>query len=165
MSTVRNSKGRISPCLWFDRQAEEAAKFYCSVFPNSKIKSVSHYGENMPMPKGTVLAVMFELDGQPIMGLNGGPQFPFTEAVSLLVNCDTQQEIDHYWTKLIAGGGSEVQCGWLKDKYGLSWQVVPAALDQMLDGKDPARTQRVMDVVMKSVKLDLKKMEQAYAGR
>ncbi|HZP13444.1 MAG TPA: VOC family protein [Nevskiaceae bacterium] len=154
-------KARIAPCLWFDRNAEEAAKFYCSIFPNSKIRSVSHYGDGMQLPKGTVLAVMFELDGQPVMGLNGGPLFTFSEAISLVVYCDTQKEIDHYWSKLTAGGGQEVQCGWLKDKFGLSWQVVPSGLERMLDGRDPARVQRVMDVVMKSVKLDLAAMEQA----
>lgn len=157
-------KARISPCLWFDRQAEDAAKFYCSIFPNSKIKTVSHYGDNMQLPKGTVLAVMFELDGQPVMGLNGGPLFTFSEAISLVVYCDSQKEIDHYWSKLSGSGGQEVQCGWLKDKFGLSWQIVPRALDRMLDGTDPARTQRVMDVVMKAVKLDVAAMEKAYAG-
>ncbi len=157
-------KARLSPCLWFDRQAEDAAKFYCGIFPNSKIMTISHYGDNMQLPKGTVLAVMFELDGQPVMGLNGGPLFTFSEAISLVVYCDSQKEIDHYWSKLSGSGGQEVQCGWLKDKFGLSWQIVPRALDRMLDGTDPARTQRVMDVVMKAVKLDVAAMEKAYAG-
>jgi predicted 3-demethylubiquinone-9 3-methyltransferase (glyoxalase superfamily) len=167
---------RIYPCLWFDRQAEEAAKFYCSIFPNSKIKAVSHYGEGnarydtdgneVPsMPKGTVLAVQFTLDGNEVMALNGGPLFTFSEAISLVVSCDTQKEIDHYWKKLTAGGGKAVQCGWLKDKYGLSWQVVPNAMDKMIGDKDPARAARVMKVVMQSVKLDLKKIQHAYAGK
>ena len=157
-------KARISPCLWFDRNGEDAAKFYCSIFPNSKIKTISHYGDNMPMPKGTVLAVNFELDGQPVMALNGGPQFKFSEGISLGVYCESQKEIDHYWSKLTAGGGNEVQCGWLKDKFGLSWQVVPTRMEAMMRDPDPARSARVMKVVMQSVKFDLKQIEQAYAG-
>ena len=157
-------KTRITPCLWFDTQAEAAAKFYTSIFPNSKIGVISHYGDGMPMPKGTVMTVMFTLDGQPFMGLNGGPIFKFTEAISLTVHCENQQEIDHYWSKLTSGGGKEVQCGWLKDRFGLSWQVVPTRMEEMMRDQDPARSARVMKVVMQSVKFDLKQIEEAYAG-
>lgn len=168
-------KTRVYPCLWFDTQAEEAATFYCSIFPNSKITALSHYGEGnarydkdgneVPsMPRGTVLAVQFTLDGNEVMALNGGPLFTFSEAISLVVSCETQQEIDHYWRKLTSDGGKEVQCGWLTDKYGLSWQVVPNAMDRMLGDKNPARAARVMQVVMRSVKLDLAQIEKAYAG-
>jgi predicted 3-demethylubiquinone-9 3-methyltransferase (glyoxalase superfamily) len=169
-------KVRIYPCLWFDRQAEEAAKFYCSIFPNSKIEAISHYGEGnarydadgneVPsMPNGSVLAVQFTLDGNEVMALNGGPLFTFSEAISLVVSCDTQKEIDHYWKALTAGGGQAVQCGWLKDKYGLSWQVVPNAMDRMIGDKDPVRAARVMKVVMQSVKLDVEKIQKAYEGK
>jgi predicted 3-demethylubiquinone-9 3-methyltransferase (glyoxalase superfamily) len=157
-------KIRIYPCLWFDQQAEQAAKFYTSIFPNSKIKGLTHYGDDMPMPKGTVMVVHFELDGNEVMALNGGPLFKFSEAISLVVSCETQKEIDHYWSKLLAGGGKEQQCGWLKDKFGLSWQVVPNRMDEMMVDRDAARSKRVMDVVMKSVKFDLKELEAAYAG-
>ena len=129
----------ITPCLWFDTQALDAAKFYVSVFKNSKLGQVSHYGDGAPLPKGTVLTVTFELDGQEFMGLNGGPVFKFTEAVSFVVNCETQAEIDDYWEKLTADGGKEVQCGWLKDKFGLSWQIVPRVLGKMMADKDPAK--------------------------
>ena len=154
----------ISPCLWFDEQAEEAAKFYVSIFPNSRITGMSHYVENMPKPPGTVLTVTFELDGQEYIALNGGPETSFTDAVSLTVLCETQAEIDAYWSKLTAGGGKEVQCGWLKDKYGLAWQIVPAQIHQMLTAGDPLRTQRVMDAVMGMVKLDLAAIQRAWEG-
>jgi len=150
---------KISPFLWFNNQAEEAAKFYTSIFKNSKIKNVSHYGEGAPLPKGTVLVVNFELNAQDFMALNGGPQFKFTEAISFVVHCDNQEEIDYYWEKL-SEGGSEVQCGWLKDKYGLSWQVVPTVLGKLMSG-DPAKANRVMQALMKMVKLDIKKLEEA----
>src|SRR6185503_1285793 len=127
---------KITPCLWFDKEAEDAAKFYTSIFKNSRIKSVSRYGkegfETHGMKAGTVMTVEFELDGQSFVGLNGGPLFKFTEAVSFQVPCETQEEIDYFWSKLTAGGGSEGPCGWLKDKYGLSWQVIPTILPQML---------------------------------
>ena len=119
---------RIAPMLWYDDDAEEAARFYCSIFKNSKITGKSSYGEGGPGPKGQVMIVTFELDGQEFTALNGGPQFPFTEAISLVVNCKDQREIDHYWEKLTSGGGKPVQCGWLKDKYGVSWQVVPTII-------------------------------------
>src|SRR5262245_51186246 len=121
-------QSRITPCLWFDTQAEEAARFYTSIFKNSKMGAISYYSEGMPMPKGTVLTVLFELDGQEFMAMNGGPLFRFTEAVSLVVNCEDQKEIDFYWSKLLEGGGEESQCGWLKDRYGLSWQITPKAI-------------------------------------
>jgi predicted 3-demethylubiquinone-9 3-methyltransferase (glyoxalase superfamily) len=149
---------KITPFLWFNNQAEEAANFYVSIFKNSKIKQVSRYPEGSPAPAGSVMVVVFELDGREYLALNGGPQFKFTEAISLVVNCDTQEEIDYYWEKLSAGG-KEVQCGWLKDKYGLSWQVVPKAIGRLV--ADPVKGKRVMAEVMKMVKLDLKKMEEA----
>jgi predicted 3-demethylubiquinone-9 3-methyltransferase (glyoxalase superfamily) len=152
---------RISPMLWFDGQAEEAAKFYVSVFKNSKIKTITHYGHEPPGRKGQVMTVSFELDGQEFTALNGGPQFKFTEAVSFVINCDTQDEIDYYWEKLTADGGSEVQCGWLADKYGLSWQVVPGKFFAEWV-KDPAGLERVMHELMQMVKLDLAKMKAAY---
>jgi predicted 3-demethylubiquinone-9 3-methyltransferase (glyoxalase superfamily) len=153
---------KITPFLWFDTQAEEAANFYVSIFKNSKIKNVSRYPEGTPGPVGRVMVVNFELDGRDFIALNGGPQFKFTEAISLSVNCETQEEIDHYWSKLTSGGGQEVQCGWLKDRYGLSWQIVPSALNRLLT--TPERAKRVMAVVMKSVKLNIAELEQAANG-
>lgn len=154
----------ITTFLWFDDKAEEAAKFYVSIFPHSKIVAVTHYGDAGGGPPGKVMTVDFELDGQQFIALNGGPQFPFTEAISLVVNCETQAEIDRYWDKLSAGG-KEVQCGWLKDKYGLSWQVVPTILShEMRQGGDPARLDRMMKVVLQSVKLDIAKLKAAAAG-
>jgi len=151
----------ITTFLWFDDKAEEAAKFYVSIFPNSKIVAVTHYGDAGGGPPGRVMTVDFELDGQQFVALNGGPQFPFTEAISLVVNCETQAEIDRYWDKLSAGG-KEVQCGWLKDKYGLSWQVVPTILsNEMRRGDDPARLNRMMKVVLQSVKFDIAKLKAA----
>jgi predicted 3-demethylubiquinone-9 3-methyltransferase (glyoxalase superfamily) len=152
---------RITPMLWFDHQAEEAARFYASIFPNSKIGAVSRYGESGPGLKGSVMVVAFELDGRPFTALNGGPMFKFTEAISLVVNCADQQEIDRYWDRLTEGG-APVQCGWLKDKYGLSWQIVPAVLSELMSGRDPARSQRVMAALMKMVKLDVGQLKQAY---
>jgi len=154
---------RITPFLWFDTQAEEAANFYVSIFKNSRITSISRYPEGTPGPVGQVMVVNFELDGQKFIALNGGPTFKFTEAISLLVNCETQQEIDHYWTKLTAGGGNEVECGWLKDKYGLSWQIVPANLEKLLG--TPEKAKRVMAVVMKSKKLNIAEMERAAESK
>jgi len=152
---------RITPFLWFDNQAEEAMNFYVSIFTNSKTGTVTHYGDGMPLPKETVMTASFELDGQEFVALNGGPMFKFTEAISFVVNCDTQEEVDRNWEKLSEGGETS-QCGWLKDKYGLSWQVVPTALQEMLQGDDPARSQRVMDAVMKMQKLDLATLKRAY---
>jgi len=153
---------RFTPCLGFDTQAKEAAEFYVSVFKNSKLKQVTYYGEHGPMPKGTVLTASFEIDGQEFLALNGGPYFKFTEGVSLIVNCNSQAEIDEYWAKLTADGGQEVQCGWLKDKYGLSWQINPRKIGEWL--KDPVRAERVMAAVMKMVKIDMATLEKAYNG-
>lgn len=154
---------KIRTFLWFDDEAEEAAKFYVSIFPNSKIVGVARYTDVGPGPAGSVMTVDFELDGQPFVALNGGPQFPFTEAISLVVNCETQQEIDRTWDALSAGG-KIVQCGWLKDRYGLSWQVVPTLLaTEMRQTSDPARLNRVMKVVLESVKLDIAKLKAAFA--
>ena len=154
---------KITPFLWFDHQAEEAARFYTSVFKNSKIEVVTYYGEAGPGPKGSVMTVAFELDGQKFTALNGGPHFKFTEAISFVVNCETQQEVDQLWAKLTAGG-QEVQCGWLKDKYGLSWQIVPIAMVEMIKDKDAARSQRVLKAMYQMKKLDLVLLEQAYRG-
>jgi len=155
---------KISSCLWFDTQAEEAAKFYVSVFENSRILNISHYGENMPMPAGTVLTVDFELDGVRFMALNGGPQFKFTEAVSFVVSCKSQEEIDELWRKLTAGG-SEVQCGWLKDRYGLSWQIVPEAMEDWLKSDDDAGKQRMLQAIEGMVKLDIAALKRAFDGK
>ena len=154
---------RIMPCLWFDDQAEPAANFYVSLFPNSRIKTVSRYGEAgfevHRRPAGSVMVVIFDLDGQEFMGLNGGPVFKFTEAISLVVRCDTQDEIDHYWNALGAGGEPRAQqCGWLKDRYGLSWQIVPSIIGELMTGPHP---DRVMAAVMKMKKLDLAAMQAA----
>lgn len=155
---------RITPFFWFDNQAEDAAKFYVSVFKNSKIKGMTRYtGEEPIGEKGAVMTVDFELDGQDFVALNGGPRFKFTEAISFVINCETQTEIDYYWDKLTSGGGEEVQCGWLTDKYGLSWQVVPAKISEW--AKDPAGFQRVMHAVMPMKKLDIAALEKAYKGK
>jgi len=154
---------KITTFLWFDDKAEEAAKFYTSIFPDSKIVAVARYGEVGPGPAGSVMTVDFELDGQQFVALNGGPQFPFTEAISLVINCETQAEIDRYWDQLSAGGKIQ-QCGWLKDRYGLSWQVVPSILaTEMRRTGDPARLNRVMKVVLQSVKLDIEQLKAAAA--
>src|SRR5438105_3875727 len=135
---------KITPFLWFNNQAEEAAKFYVSIFKNSKILGSTRYGETGPGPKGSVMTVKFQLDGQEFVALNGGHHFKFNEAISLVVNCETQKEIDEFWEKLTKGGGHEVECGWLKDKYGMSWQIVPTILDEILQDKDAEKTNRVM---------------------
>lgn len=153
----------ITPCLWFDGQAEEAANFYLSVFKNSKINTISHYGkegfEVHGQKEGTVMTVEFEINGQPFTALNGGPIFKFTEAVSFQVFCDTQQEIDDYWEKLTGDGGQEIACGWLKDQFGLSWQIVPSILPKLMS--DPKRAGRVMEAFMKMIKFDIEKLFQA----
>jgi predicted 3-demethylubiquinone-9 3-methyltransferase (glyoxalase superfamily) len=158
---------RLSVCLWFDHQAEEAVKFYVSIFKNSKIGPVTHYDEEgarvAGRPKGSVMTVAFELDGQQFMALNGGPLFQFTEAISLVVNCVTQAEVDDYWDRLSAGG-HEVQCGWLKDRFGLSWQVVPTILPEMLQDNDPEKSKRVMAAMLKMKKIDIAALQQAYEG-
>ncbi len=154
----------IKPCLWFDTQALDAAEFYISIFENSKLDQIGYYGEGAPLPKGTVLVVNFQLNGQDFMALNGGPMFQFNEAVSLVVDCETQEEIDEYWRKLTADGGQEVQCGWLKDKYGLSWQIVPTVLGKLMADKDSAKTNRMMQALMTMVKLDIGGLERAFRG-
>jgi predicted 3-demethylubiquinone-9 3-methyltransferase (glyoxalase superfamily) len=158
-------KHKIAPFLWFDTQAEEAAKFYVSVFKDSKMGNISRYGEGMPGRKGSVMTAAFEIEGQSFTALNGGPQFKFTEAVSFVVNCDTQKEIDYYWDKLTAGGGKEVECGWLKDKFGLCWQIVPAVLFDLIQQSDQKKTDRVMKAVMQMKKLDIVALERAAAGK
>jgi len=161
---------KVTPCLWFDSQAEEAVKFYVSIFKNSKIGTVTRYGEAgaeaSGMPKGTVMTVTFQLEGQEFMALNGGPVFKFNEAISLIVNCETQEELDRLWEKLSEEGDEKAQqCGWLKDKYGLSWQIVPAALGEMLQDKDPRKTENVMKALLQMKKIDMKALEQAYEGQ
>jgi len=151
----------IAPCLWFDGQAEDAAKFYVSVFPNSKIGRISRYGDAGPGPMGSVMTVVFTLDGQEFIGLNGGPQFKFTEAVSFTVYCETQKEVDSYWAKLAAGGGKEVQCGWVKDRFGLSWQIVPTVLYKLVADKDPKKVDRVMRAMFGMKKLEIAALEAA----
>ncbi|WP_296002041.1 VOC family protein [Rugamonas sp.] len=160
---------KITPCLWFDGQGLEAAQFYAGIFPGSKVGAVSRYGEQDAarhgQRPGSVLAVAFELDGQSFTALNGGPQFPFTPAISFQVNCETQDEIDHYWERLSDGGDPEAQrCGWLKDRYGASWQVVPTILSDMLCGSDQVAAQRVMHALMEMGKLDIQQLKRAYAG-
>lgn len=150
---------KISTCLWFDDNAEEAANFYVSLFPESRIVAISRNGDGGPGPKGSVLVVAFEIAGRRFMALNGGPVFKFNEAISLVVDCDSQQEIDSYWERLSAGGGQTSQCGWLKDKYGVSWQVIPAGMAELM--QDPARAGRVMQAVMQMQKIDLAKIRQA----
>jgi len=152
---------KITPFLWFDKQAEEAMNFYTSIFKDSKIKKISRYPEGSPGPAGTVMTASFELNGQEFIVLNGGPQFHFTEAISFVVNCETQDEVDNFWGKL-SEGGQKSQCGWLKDKYGLSWQIVPNALGAMLSDKDPEKAKRVMMALMQMSKLDIKTLKQAY---
>lgn len=155
---------RISPFLWFDHQAEEAAQLYCSIFPNSKIVHVTRYGDAGPGPKGSVMVVAFELDGQQVLALNGGPRFELTEAFSLAIECKTQEEIDRYWSALTAGGGQPGQCGWLKDKFGLSWQVVPDSIGRLMTDPDPAKSKRVMAAIMSMTKIDLAKLDRAVRG-
>ncbi len=147
-------------CLWFDNQAEEAAKFYVSVFRHSKIKQVARYGDAGPGPKGAVMTVLFQLDGQDFLALNGGPHFKFNHAVSLVVNCETQAELDRMWDQLSAGGATE-QCGWLRDRYGLSWQIVPAVLQDLV--KDAGKSDGVMQAVLKMTKLDIAALQKAAA--
>ena len=154
---------KITPFLWFDGQAEEAAQFYVSVFKNSKILGVTRYGEAGPGPAGSAMTVQFVLDGQELIALNGGPHFKFTEAVSFSVDCSTQAEVDHYWSKL-TDGGEESQCGWLKDRYGLSWQVNPRSLGEMLGDPDPEKSKRVMEAMLAMRKIDIARLKQAYDG-
>lgn len=160
---------KIAPCLWFDTQAEEAARFYCSVFKNSKIDTISHYpnaGQDIHgKPAGSVMTVDFELEGVRFTALNGGPHFKFTEAVSLQVFCKSQDEIDYYWSALTADGGEEGPCGWLKDRYGLSWQIAPEGMIEMMTGPDRAAAARVMNAFMTMKKFDMAAVKRAYAGK
>ena len=154
---------KTTPCLWFDTQGEDAAKFYTSVFPNSRVTAVTRYGEAGPRPAGMALTVEFELDGQAYTALNGGPEFTFSEAISFQIDCKDQDEVDHYWTKL-SEGGEEGPCGWLKDKFGLSWQVVPRALPELLGDPDQEKAQRVMAAMMGMKKIDVAGLQRAYDG-
>jgi predicted 3-demethylubiquinone-9 3-methyltransferase (glyoxalase superfamily) len=155
---------KITPFLWFDGKAEEAMNFYTSIFKNSKVGKVSRYGEAGPGPKGTVMVATFELDGQEFLALNGGPQFTFSPAISFVVNCGTQEEVDQFWDKLSAGGSTQA-CGWLKDKFGVSWQIVPTALGQLLSDPDPVKSSRVMQAMLQMTKIDIEKLKRAYSGR
>src|SRR5262245_42931834 len=155
---------KITTFLWFNNNAEEAVNFYCSVFKNSKVLTTTHYGDSGAGPKGSVMTMDFELDGQRFTALNGGPTFKFTEAISLVVHCDTQQEIDYFWEKL-SEGGQKVECGWVKDKYGLSWQIVPDFLFELLRSGDKQKTQRVMQAVMRMKKLEVEGLQRAAAGK
>jgi predicted 3-demethylubiquinone-9 3-methyltransferase (glyoxalase superfamily) len=152
---------KITPFLWFDGKAEEAMNFYVSIFKNSKVGRVSRYGEGGPGPKGTVMSATFQLAGQDFFALNGGPQFQFTPAISFFVNCETQPEVDELWDKLSEGGKKE-RCGWLKDKYGLSWQIIPSVLGKLLQDKDPAKSKRVMQAMLQMDKIDIQRLQQAY---
>jgi predicted 3-demethylubiquinone-9 3-methyltransferase (glyoxalase superfamily) len=152
---------KITPFLWFDDQAEEAMKFYVSIFKHSKVLGVARYGETGPGPKGTVMTARFQLEGQEFVALNGGPQFKFTEAISFLVNCETQEEVDYFWEKL-SDGGEKSRCGWLKDKFGLSWQVVPTVLSEMLQDKNAQKSQRVMKAMLQMDKIDIQGLKRAY---
>ena len=152
---------KITPFLWFDHHAEEAANLYVSIFKNSRIVNVSRWGEGGPVPKGAVMSVTFELNGQEFMALNGGPTFSFSPAISFFVKCETQQEVDEFWEKLSAGGKKE-RCGWLKDKFGISWQIIPNTLGKYLQDKDPAKSKRVMHAMMQMDKIDIQGLRQAY---
>lgn len=154
---------RITPFLWFDTQAEQAATFYTSIFKHSKISIVTRYGDDGPGPKGQVMTVAFELDGLDFVALNGGPHFTFSPAISFVVNCDSQKDLDEMWDRLL-NGGKPSQCGWLTDRFGVSWQIVPAALGAMLGGNDPARSARVMKALMPMVKIDIETLKRAHAG-
>ncbi len=153
---------KITPFLWFDGNAEEAANFYISIFKNSKMGKISRYGDAGPGPKGSAMSVTFQIEGQEFFALNGGPQFKFTPAISFFVNCETQQEVDDLWEKLSAGGRTD-RCGWLQDKFGLSWQIIPTVLGQLLGDKDPQRAKRAMQAMLQMTKIDIKKLQQAAA--
>ena len=155
---------KITPFLWFDDNAEEAANFYVSVFKNSKLLNVSRYGDAGPGPQGTVMTVQFEIDGLGFVALNAGPRFKFTEAISFVVNCETQEEVDYYWERL-SEGGEKSRCGWLKDQFGLSWQVTPTILDKLMADKDPVKSQRVMERMLQMDKLDIEPLQRAYEGQ
>lgn len=155
---------KITPFLWFDKEAEEAAKFYTSVFKNSKINSITKYGKAGPGAEGSVMTVSFEIEGQPVTALNAGPAFKFNESFSFVVSCKTQEEVDMYWEKLTAGGGQESMCGWVKDKFGFSWQITPTRLIELISGKDAKKAQRAMEAMMKMKKIIIADIEKAAAG-
>jgi predicted 3-demethylubiquinone-9 3-methyltransferase (glyoxalase superfamily) len=154
---------KITPFLWFDGNAEEAVNFYTSIFKDSKIKEIRRYGDAGPAPRGSVMTASFEIEGQEFVALNGGPQFQFTPAISFFVNCENQDEVDTLWNKLLVGG-KPLQCGWITDRFGLSWQVIPKALGELMGDKDPAKAQRVMQAMMKMVKIDVAELKRAYEG-
>jgi predicted 3-demethylubiquinone-9 3-methyltransferase (glyoxalase superfamily) len=156
---------KITTFLTFDDRAEEAAKFYVSIFPNSKVRRTTHYGDAGPGPKGSVMTVEFQLDGQDYVALNGGPHFQFSEGISLSLDCKNQKEVDEYSEKLSSGGGEVGPCGWVKDKFGVSWQVTPTILTEMIGDSDPAKASRVMQAMMKMKKIDIEALKKAYAGR
>ncbi len=167
---MHNVTQRITPCLWFDHQAEQAVDFYTSIFDNSKIETVTRYGQEgsqaSGQPAGTVMTIAFELDGQAFLALNGGPHFKFNEAISLIVSCEDQRKLDYYWERLSSGGDEKAQqCGWLKDKYGVSWQIVPAIIAKMISDRDGNKSRRVMKAIMQMKKLDIATMQRAYDGR
>ncbi|MBZ5667683.1 MAG: VOC family protein [Acidobacteriia bacterium] len=155
---------KITPFLWFDGKAEEAANFYVSIFKNSKILNIARFGEAGPGPKGSTMVVSFQIEGQKFSALNGGPQYTFSPAISFLVDCETQAEVDELWTKLTAAGGKEVQCGWLTDKFGVSWQIIPRAFMEMMQDKDPVKSQRVFKAMLQMTKLDIEALKRAYRG-
>ena len=157
-------KQKITPFLWFDGNAEEAMNFYVSLFPDSKVLELTRYPEGAPAPKGTLMTGAFQLAGQRFVALNGGPMYKFTEAVSFVIDCETQQEVDHFWDGLIAGGGQPSQCGWLKDRFGLSWQVIPTILTTLLGDGDPAKAGRVMGAMLKMTKIEIDLLERAHEG-
>lgn len=159
------AKQKITPFLWFDTQAEEAVKFYTSVFKNSKVGTIARYGEAGPGPAGSVMTATFELEGQEFIALNAGPHFKFNEAISFVIDCEIQDEVDYYWEKLIADGGQESQCGWLKDKFGLSWQVIPSIMSKLFTSNEPEKSKRAMQAMMKMKKLDIAVLQKAYDGQ
>jgi predicted 3-demethylubiquinone-9 3-methyltransferase (glyoxalase superfamily) len=169
MNKARKNMQKITPFLWFDGQAEDAVNFYTSLFKNSKIGRILRYteeaAENSGRPVGSVLTIEFEIEGQKFVALNGGPLFKFNESVSFVINCETQEEVDYFWEKLTADGGEESQCGWLKDKFGLSWQVTPTMLIDMLHDKDPAKAERVMNAMLQMQKIEIPKLKAAYGGK
>ena len=163
MSIIKSYHQKLTPCLWFDNNAWDAVTFYTTVFNNVEKGKITYYGDDMPLPKGTVLTIEFLIEGQEFLALNGGPNFKFTEAVSFMINCATQDEIDYYWERLTAEGGEEGQCGWLKDKFGLSWQVYPTIMAEMMADSNSKKVTRVMQKMMTMKKLDIKALEEAYS--
>lgn len=155
---------RVTPFLSFDTEAEAAANFYVAIFPNSRITAISRHGDGAPRPKGSVMTASFELDGVPFTALNAGPMFKHTGAVSFVVHCDTQAEVDHYWERLTADGGNPIQCGWLTDRFGVFWQITPSRLIELMNDKDPAKAQRVFAAMLQMTKIDIAKLEAAYRG-